>query len=62
MAKFEIGDRVRIIRIQNALTTQVGEEGTITDINAMGYTVEFENSGALSGLDEDDLELVEPQS
>jgi hypothetical protein len=62
MAKFEAGDRVRIIRILNALATKVNEEGTITDLNSMGYTVEFDDSGVLSGLVEDDLELVETEA
>lgn len=63
MAKFKIGDRVRVVEVNGSagewLTYYVGREGCVQEIDTMPWVI-FDDNSRDWGC-EDYLELVEPK-
>ncbi len=59
MKKFNVNDRVYPPRVLNGVWIRVNGEGTIKEISDAGYTVLFDWGATISGLQDDELELVE---
>ncbi len=58
MKKFNINDRVYPPRVLNGVWIQVNGEGTVKEVSHAGYTVLFDWGATISGLQDDELELV----
>ncbi|NJL55286.1 hypothetical protein HC928_08955 [bacterium] len=58
MKKFNVNDRVYPPRVINGVWIQVNGEGTVKEVSDDGYTVLFDWGATISGLQDDELELV----
>jgi hypothetical protein len=58
MKKFNVNDRVYPPRVLNGVWIQVNGEGTVKEVLDTGYTVLFDWGATISGLQDNELELV----
>jgi len=61
--KFEVGDKVRIIKVENGSNNQIGDEGIISEIEdfigTKAYRVEVEGKKLIGNWStKDEIELI----
>ena len=64
MAKFKVGDRVKLnrvldIRKSGGMMVQFDAPGTVAEISDTGYTVVFDDKSTFRGLEDRNLALLE---
>ena len=58
MKQFNVNDRVYLPRVIG-VWAKVNDTGTVAQVKPQGYTVKFDHSGTISGLQDHELALLE---
>ena len=58
MKQFNVNDRVYLPRVID-VWAKVNDTGTVTAVMPQGYTVKFDHSGTIGGLQDHELALFE---
>ena len=56
--QFNVNDRVYLPRVID-VWAKVNDTGTVTEVKSQGYTVKFDHSGTIGGLQDHELALLE---